>query len=73
MAKKKDTVALTFRLPTETLKKLDELCAMSGQKRSEYIIADINADYDKVKDNPQLKEFAAKLKELNDIFQGLKN
>ena len=41
MASKKDTVQITFRAPSDVIRMLDELCAMSGIVQA----FSLNADY----------------------------
>lgn len=71
MASKKpyDTVGVTFRAPTEVVRHLDELCAMSGIKRSEFFINAICAEYDKVNGNPQLKKMLEQMKQIAETMK----
>ena len=71
MASKKpyDTVGVTFRAPTEVVRQLDELCAMSGIKRSEFFINAICAEYDKVNGNPQLKKMLEQMKQIAETMK----
>ena len=71
MASKKpyDTVGVTFRAPTEVVRQLDELCAMSGIKRSELFINAICAEYEKVNGNPQLKKMLEQMKQIAETMK----
>ena len=71
MASKKpyDTVGVTFRAPPEVVRQLDELCAMSGIKRSEFFINAICAEYDKVNGNPQLKKMLEQMKQIAETMK----
>ena len=71
MASKKpyDTVGVTFRAPTEVVRQLDELCAMSGIKRSEFFINAICAEYEKVNGNPQLKKMLEQMKQIAETMK----
>ena len=71
MASKKpyDTVGVTFRAPTEVVRQLDELCAMSGIKRSEFLIDAICAEYEKVNGNPQLKKMLEQMKQIAETMK----
>ena len=71
MASKKlyDTVGVTFRAPTEVVRQLDELCAMSVIKRSEFFINAICAEYDKVNGNPQLKKMLEQMKQIAETMK----
>jgi hypothetical protein len=64
MANKKDTGQITFRAHREVIRQLDELCAMSGMKRSEFIANAIVSQYDKINGNPQLKKMLEQMKEI---------
>lgn len=69
MASKKDTMQITFRAPAEVIRQLDELCAMSGIKRSEFFINAICAEYDKVNGNPQLKKMLEQMREIAETMK----
>lgn len=69
MASKKDTVQITFRAPTEVIRQLDELCAMSGMKRSEFFINAICSEYDKINGNPQVKKMLDQMREIAEIMK----
>lgn len=69
MASKKDTVQITFRAPTEVIRQLDELCAMSGMKRSEFFINAICSEYDKINGNPQLKKMLDQMREIAETMK----
>ena len=71
MASKKpyDTVGVTFRAPTEVVRQLDDLCAMSGIKRSEFFINAICAEYEKVNGNPQLKKMLEQMKQIAETMK----
>lgn len=71
MANKKDTQAITFRAPTYVVDQLDELCSMSRVKRSEFIIACITSEYDKVNGNPKLKEIMEQFRAISDQMKQL--
>lgn len=61
---KKQTVALTFRLPVDVLEMLDELCGLSGVKRGELIVTLVVAEYDKYNGNPKLQELMRQMRDL---------
>lgn len=69
MASKKDTVQITFRAPVSVIRQLDDLCAMSGMKRSEFFINAISIEYDKVNGNPQLKKMLEKMREITETMK----
>ena len=69
MASKKDTVQITFRAPTEVIRQLDELCAMSGMKRSEFFINAICSEYDKMQGNPKLKDMLEQFKQITETMK----
>lgn len=71
MANKKDTQAITFRAPTEVVEQLDELCRMSGIKRSEFIIACITSEHDKINGNPKLKEIMEQFRAISEQMKQL--
>ena len=67
---KRGTMNITMRLPNETARQLDELCQAYNCKRSEFVIAQIQAQYDKLQGSPVFKQMldsmnalTAKLKE----------
>jgi predicted nucleotide-binding protein (sugar kinase/HSP70/actin superfamily) len=64
MARKKDTMQITFRASREVVRQLDEICAMSGIKRSEFIVNAIVSRYDEINGNPHLKKMLEKMKEI---------
>lgn len=69
MASKKDTVQITFRAPSDVIRMLDELCAMSGIKRSEFLINAIICEFDKVNGNPQLKKMLEQFREISETMK----
>ena len=69
MASKKDTMQITFRAPAEVIRQLDELCAMSGIKRSEFIISAITSEYDKMQGNPKLKDMLEQFKQITETMK----
>lgn len=69
MAYKKDTVQITFRAPTEVIRQLDEMCSMSGIKRSEFFINAICSEYDKINGNPQLKKMLEQMREIAEMMK----
>lgn len=71
MANKKDTVQITFRAPTEVIKQLDELCRMSGIKRSEFIVACITSEHDKINGNPKLREILEQFRSISEQMKQL--
>lgn len=62
MANKKDTVGITFRCPVSVVSQLDELCSISGLKRSQFIISCIVSEYDKINGNSELKKLMDQFK-----------
>ena len=73
MASKKDTGQITFRAPREVIRHLDEMCAMSGIKRSEFFVDAICSEYDKLQGNPQLKKILEQMREVAEIMKQMKN
>ncbi len=71
MASKKDTMQITFRAPTPIVEQLDELCRLSGVKRSEFIITCITSEYDKLNGNPKLKEIMEQFRSISDQMKQL--
>lgn len=71
MANKKETMQITFRAPTDIVNQLDELCRMSGVKRSEFIIACITSEYDKMNGNPKLKEIMEQFRAISEQMKQL--
>lgn len=69
MASKKDTVQITFRAPTEVIRQLDELCSMSGIKRSEFFVNAICSEFDKVNGNPKLKKMLEQMREIAETMK----
>ena len=69
MASKKDTVQITFRAPTEVIRQLDELCSMSGIKRSEFLVNAICSEFDKVNGNPKLKKMLEQMREIAETMK----
>ena len=69
MANKKDTLAITFRAPSDVIRQLDELCNMMGIKRSEFIITAITSEYDKLNGNPQMKQMMEQLRQIADTVK----
>lgn len=69
MASRKDTQAITFRAPTDAIRQLDELCNLMGIKRSEFIVTAITSEYDKLHDNPQMKQMMEQLRQIADIVK----
>lgn len=71
MANKKETMQITFRAPIEVVEQLDELCRMSGIKRSEFIIACITSEYDKMDGNPKLREIMEQFRAISEQMKQL--
>jgi hypothetical protein len=69
MANKKDTVQITFRAPTKVIRQLDEMCSMSGMKRSEFFVNAICSEYDKINGNPQLKKILEQMRGVAEIMK----
>lgn len=69
MANKKDTMQVTFRAPTAVIEQLDEICSMTGVKRSEFFINAITAEYDKINGNPQLKKMLEQFRQIADTMK----
>lgn len=71
MANKKETVGITFRCPIDVEKQLNEICAVSGIKRSQFIIGCITSEYDKLQGNPKLKEMLEQFKTISNTMREL--
>lgn len=69
MNPKKNTTAVTFRADKEVVEKLDELCRMSGIKRSEFLISCIMSEYDRVQGNPTLRKMLEQLREMSETMK----
>ena len=69
MASKKDTVQVTFRAPASVVAQLDEICRMSGMKRSEFIVSAITSEYDKINGNPQMKKMLEQMRQIADAMK----
>ena len=69
MASKKDTVQITFRAPASVVAQLDEICRMSGMKRSEFIVSAITSEYDKINGNPQMKKMLEQMRQIADAMK----
>lgn len=69
MAIKKDTKQITFRAPAEVIRQLDEMCSMTGMKRSDFFINAITSDYDKMQGNPQLKKMLEQMRNIADLMK----
>lgn len=71
MAKRKDTIPVTFRCPVEVVEQLDELCRVAGCKRSEFFITSITSEYDKLNGNPKLKAIMEQFKAITEQMKEL--
>lgn len=71
MAKKKDTMQITFRAPKDVINQLDELCRILGVKRGEFIIVCITSEYDKINGDPKLKEILEQFRGIKEKIKGL--
>ena len=71
MANKKDTKQITFRAPTAVVNQLDELCRLSGVRRSQFIIACITSEYDKTNGNPKFKELMEQFRAISEQMKRL--
>lgn len=69
MASKKDTVQVTFRAPASVVAQLDEICRMSGMKRSEFIVSAVTSEYDKINGNPQMKKMLEQMRQIADVMK----
>lgn len=71
MPKKVDykTVQVSFRCPVPVLVQLDELCRMSGVKRSEFFVNAIISEYDKIQGNPQLKKMMEQMRQIAETMK----
>ena len=63
------TMTMTAGQGVKVVRQLDELCAMSGIKRSEFFINAICAEYDKVNGNPQLKKMLEQMKQIAETMK----
>jgi len=57
---------LTIRLQKSTKEKLNEMCTTTGLTQSQLIIEFIESQYDKMKNNPELKKMLETLKNIQD-------
>lgn len=71
MNPKKNTVAVTFRCDVAVADQLDELCRIMGLKRSEFLISSITSEYDKLQDNPKLKDMLEQFKKIMETMKQL--
>lgn len=75
MPRHKDNIekaTVTFRAPVSVIEQLDELCRFTGIKRSEFLIAAITSEYDRIQGNPQVKKVLEELRRVSEILnQGL--
>lgn len=62
MNPKKNTKAITFRCDVSVIEQLDEICKLSGIKRSDFLIGAITTEYDKLQGNPKMKEMLEQLR-----------
>lgn len=69
MAIKKDTKQITFRAPAEVVRQLDEMCSMTGMKRSDFFINAVTSEYDKMQGNPQLKQMLEQMRNIADLMK----
>lgn len=71
MAKKLDvkTVQITFRAPAPVVEQLDELCRMTGMKRSDFFINAVTSEYDRVQGNPQLKKMMEQMRQIAETMK----
>lgn len=65
MNPKKNTIAVTFRCDLSVVDQLDEICKLSGIKRSEFLIGAITAEYDRLQGNPKMKEMLEQLRAIS--------
>lgn len=71
MNPKKNTIAVTFRCDVAVADQLDEICRMTGIKRSEFLITAITSEYDKLQGNPKMKEMLDQMKKIADTMKQL--
>lgn len=66
-----ETVGITTRMPVDVVDKLDKICSLTKQKRSEFLIGIINAEYDRINGNPELKSLLSQMSELSEKLKNL--
>ena len=69
MAKSSESATITFRAPIAVIEQLDELCKLSGIKRSQFLISAITTEYDKVNGNPEVKKLLEQMRQLNEAMK----
>lgn len=69
MEKKSNIITVRFR--DTQLEKLDALAQLSGSTRSEVLQEIVEAQYDKINGNPQLKQAMQKLRDIQEQVRGL--
>lgn len=63
---------LCLRLSDEDVSRLDVLASAFGLTKSDYLRQSINADYDKLNGNPELKAAVEQIKALSESLKALK-
>lgn len=69
MNPKRNTTAITFRCDVAVAEQLDEICKLSGVKRSEFLIGTITAEYDRLQGNPKMREMLEQLRLISDTMR----
>lgn len=72
MAVEKDTKGIMTRLSLDVISMLDELCMVSGLKRSEIVANLISAEYDRIHGNPKMKEIVEQMRILTETMEGMR-
>lgn len=58
-----------FRIPEDTLQKLDEMATIMGTDRTTYINMLINQEYDKYEGSPKMKKALEALRQCQEIIR----
>lgn len=72
MAGEKDTKGIMMRLNLDVISMLDELCMVSGLKRSEIVTNLVIAEYDRIHGNPKMKEIIEQMRILTETMEGMR-
>lgn len=69
MNPKKNTIAVTFRCDVKVAEQLDDICRMMGIKRSDFLIAAITTEYDRIQGSPELKGMMDSVKQITEAVK----
>ena len=69
MNPKKNTIAVTFRCDVKVADQLDDICRMMGIKRSDFLIAAITTEYDRIQGSPELRDMMASVKHITETMK----